>query len=134
MNLKSALATGLLALALATPAAAQPAAAAPSGVKLRDGAFADAAGKPLYTFNFDTMVGMSHCEGDCAKMWPPLIAPKAAKASGDWSLVKREDGALQWAYKTKPLYTYVEDKPGGPPAGLAAPNWKLAKPSESPSP
>ncbi len=99
----------------------------PAGVQLKDGAFADAAGRPLYTFNFDTMVGMSHCEDDCAQMWPPLIAPKGAKPAGDWTLVTRENGAQQWAYKTKPLYTYSKDQPGGPALGLEAPNWKLAK-------
>jgi predicted lipoprotein with Yx(FWY)xxD motif len=110
------------------PATAEtPPAATPPGVQVKEGAFADAAGRPLYTFNFDTMVGMSHCEGDCAQMWPPLIAPKDAKPFGDWSLVTREDGSRQWAYRTKPLYTYSKDRPGGPPTGLAAPNWKLAK-------
>lgn len=106
---------------------ARAASATPRGVQVLNGAFADASGRPLYTFDFDTMVGMSHCEGDCAQMWPPLIAPKDAKPFGDWSLVKREDGSPQWAYKTKPLYTYSKDRPGGPPAGLEAPNWKLAK-------
>jgi predicted lipoprotein with Yx(FWY)xxD motif/uncharacterized protein YcnI len=92
-----------------------------------DGSFADAKGLPLYTFNFDTMVGMSHCEDDCAKMWPPLAAPKAAKAFGDWSVIPRPDGSAQWAYKTKPLYTYSEDRPGQPARGLEAPNWSRAK-------
>ena len=99
----------------------------PAGVQWKAGSFADKAGKPLYTFNFDTMVGMSHCEGDCAQMWPPLIASKDAKPFGDWTLVTRENGEKQWAYKTKPLYTYSKDEPGGAPKGLEAPNWKLAK-------
>ena len=65
------------------------------------------------------MVGMSHCEDDCARMWPPLAAPKSAKAFGDWSVIPRPDGSAQWAYKTKPLYTYSEDRPGEPARGLA---------------
>jgi predicted lipoprotein with Yx(FWY)xxD motif len=116
-----------LATDATTATTAAPAGGLPPGVQRLNGAFADAAGRPLYTFNFDTMVGMSHCEGDCAQMWPPLIAPKDARPFGDWSLVKREDGSLQWAYRTKPLYTYSKDRPGGPPTGLAAPNWTLAK-------
>jgi predicted lipoprotein with Yx(FWY)xxD motif/uncharacterized protein YcnI len=92
-----------------------------------DGTLADAKGLALYTFNFDTMVGMSHCEDDCAKMWPPLAAPKSAKAFGDWTVIPRPDGSAQWAYKTKPLYTYSEDRAGQPARGLEAPNWSRAK-------
>ena len=42
------------------------------------------------------------------------FAPAAdAKAFGDWSLVTRDDGKTQWAYKTKPLYSFSKDsKPG----------------------
>ena len=92
-----------------------------------DGALADAQGKPLYTFNLDTMVGMSHCFADCAQVWPPLAAPKDAKPVGDWAPIRREDGSLQWTYKTKPLYTYAKDKPGGPPTGLGTGPWTLAR-------
>jgi predicted lipoprotein with Yx(FWY)xxD motif len=122
-------APSLTLVAADAPAQADAGAATPppSDVQVLNGAFADRAGRPLYTFNFDTMVGMSHCEGDCAAMWPPLIASKDARPDGDWSLVRREDGSQQWAYRTKPLYTYSKDRPGGPPTGLAAPNWKLAK-------
>ncbi|MBS0332538.1 MAG: DUF1775 domain-containing protein, partial [Proteobacteria bacterium] len=121
-----------LSMAAAPAAGAAPPAAAgerlPDGVqRLADGGLADAKGLPLYTFNYDTMVGMSHCEDDCAKMWPPLLAPKGSKAFGAWTLVPRMNGAAQWALKDKPLYTYSGDKPGQPPAGLAAPNWTRAR-------
>ena len=100
----------------------------PKGVqRLADGGLADATGRPLYTFDFDTMVGMSHCEDDCARMWPPLAAPRGAKPFGDWSLIPRPEGGVQWAYKTKPLYVYSEDRPGQPARGSEAPNWKRAK-------
>jgi predicted lipoprotein with Yx(FWY)xxD motif len=92
-----------------------------------DGGLADAAGKPLYTFDYDTMLGMSHCEDDCAQMWPPLLATKAAKAFGAWTLVPRSGGLVQWAYKDKPLYTYSQDQPGQAAAGTEAPKWKRAK-------
>ena len=94
----------------AMPAAATTGGKLPQGVqRLADGTLADAAGKPLYTWDIDTMVGMSHCETDCAAMWPPLKAPKNAKPMGDWSPISREDGSAQWTYKTKPLYTYSGD-------------------------
>ncbi|THD62767.1 DUF1775 domain-containing protein [Phenylobacterium sp.] len=122
--------------AAASAAAAAPAAAVgptprerlPKGVqRLADGGLADAAGQPLYTFNFDTMVGMSHCEDDCARMWPPLAAAKGAEPFGDWSLIPRPQGGVQWAYKTKPLYAYSQDRPGEPARGSEAPNWTRAK-------
>jgi predicted lipoprotein with Yx(FWY)xxD motif len=120
-----------LAAAETSPAAPAPstnAARLPKEVQRRaDGAFADAAGKPLYVWDIDTMVGMSHCETDCAKMWPPLAAPKNAKPMGDWSPISREDGSLQWTYKTKPLYTYSGDTAGAPAAGEKVSNlWHLA--------
>lgn len=123
--------TPMVTLASAAPAPDATAPAdgrLPGGVRrLGDGGFADAKGLPLYTFNYDTMVGMSHCEDDCARMWPPLAAPKAAKAFGDWTVIARPDGSAQWAYKTKPLYTYSQDRPGQPAKGLEAPNWSRAK-------
>ena len=82
-----------------------PSPATPAEVKLVDGALMTKAGAPLYLFKHDTMVGMSHCEGDCAKAWPPLLAPEAAKAPKDWSKVPRMDGAYQWAVQDHPLYT-----------------------------
>lgn len=118
--------------ALSAADAAAPAAASggklPQEVqRLPSGALADAAGKPLYTWDIDTMVGMSHCETDCAAMWPPLKAPKTAKPMGDFSPISREDGSGQWTYKTKPLYTYSGDKPGEAPAGEKVSNlWHLA--------
>ena len=33
---------------------------------------------------------------------------------GLWSIVKRDDGRLQWAYKNSPVYTYFEDRPNDP--------------------
>jgi predicted lipoprotein with Yx(FWY)xxD motif len=110
---------------LATSAIAAP--AMPAGVKTVNGALADAAGKPLYTWDIDTMVGMSHCETDCAAMWPPLKAPKTAKPMGDWSPISRADGSMQWTYKTKPLYTYSGDTAGAAPTGEKVSNlWHLA--------
>jgi predicted lipoprotein with Yx(FWY)xxD motif len=108
-------------------AGAVQAQALPSGVKMADGVMTDAAGKPLYVYTMDTMKGMSHCEGRCAAAWPPLVAPAGAKATGDWSIITRDDGSKQWAYKDKPLYTFAKDTPGKPATGGDVPNWKLAK-------
>jgi predicted lipoprotein with Yx(FWY)xxD motif len=36
-------------------------------------------------------------------------APASASGSGDFSLVSRDDGSMQWALKGKPLYLYAAD-------------------------
>src|SRR5690349_23203874 len=41
----------------------------------------------------------------CVALWPPVLADAKAKAVGDWTLIKRSDGQLQWAYDHQPLYT-----------------------------
>lgn len=117
------LSTGALAAVLATaPAAAAP----PAGVKVAPDGFTTTSGLALYTWDNDTMVGMSHCFADCAKAWPPLLASGKAKAAGDWTLVRREDGAPQWAYQTKPLYTCARDT-AGKPATCIEGGWRRAK-------
>ncbi len=88
----------------------------------------DAKGMTLYVFEKDT-AGTSACNGACAKKWPPLAAAADAKASGDWSIVTRTDGAKQWAYKGKPLYTWEKDKAPGDVTGDGVNNvWKVAVP------
>ncbi|MGE0661043.1 MAG: hypothetical protein AB7F36_16095, partial [Reyranellaceae bacterium] len=52
-----------------------------------------------------------------------------AGAAGDWSVVTRDDGAKQWAYKGKPLYTWVKDARPGDTTGDGVNNvWHVAKP------
>ena len=86
----------------------------PAGVQMADGVLTDKAGMTLYTFDKDSAsAGKSVCNGGCAKNWPPLMASSGAAASGNWSIVTRDDGTRQWAYEGKPLYRWVKDqKPG----------------------
>jgi predicted lipoprotein with Yx(FWY)xxD motif len=84
-------------------------------------------GMTLYTFDKDA-AGKSTCDGDCAVKWPPFKAAKGAKASGDWSIVKRSDGSSMWAYEGKPLYTFADDKKAGEVTGDGKGGvWHVAK-------
>lgn len=91
-------------------------------------ALVDAKGMTLYTFDRDAP-GKSNCNGQCAQNWPPLMAEAGASASGDWSVVTRDDGSKQWAYKGKPLYLWVKDTKPGEVTGDGVNNvWHLATP------
>ncbi|MBU6319616.1 MAG: hypothetical protein KGS00_08175 [Alphaproteobacteria bacterium] len=116
---------GLTASGALLAALAGAALAAPPGVTTKDGAFIAPDGKPLYTFARDVEPGKSACNGGCATAWPPLAAAADAKADGDWTVVTRDDGSTMWAYKGKPLYTFVRDTAGQPATGVSA-NWPLA--------
>ncbi len=91
-------------------------------------ALVDAKGMTLYTFDRDS-AGKSACNGPCATNWPPLMAAADAKAMGDWTTIKRDDGKMQWAYKGKPLYTWVKDTKAGDVTGDGVNGvWHIAKP------
>ncbi len=65
---------------------------------------------PLYIFKGEP-AGRSLCAGGCTAIWPILRARSDDKPVGSWTVVKRDDGRLQWAYKNSPVYTYFEDRP-----------------------
>lgn len=92
-----------------------------------NGVWVDAKGMTLYTFDKDSG-GKSACNGPCATNWPPLMAGADAKAAGDWTIVTRDDGGKQWAYKGKPLYTWSKDSKPGDMTGDNVNNvWHTAK-------
>jgi predicted lipoprotein with Yx(FWY)xxD motif len=85
-------------------------------------------GMTLYTFDKDGM-GQSACVDACAQNWPPLLADAGAKVLGEYSLIKRADGALQWAYRGKPLYLWAKDmKPGDTTGDGFRDIWHVARP------
>lgn len=98
-------------------------------VKTADGVLTNAAGMTLYTFDRDSG-GKSSCNGPCATNWPPLMAQDGDKAAGDYSVISRDDGKKQWAYKGKPLYTWIKDQKPGDKTGDGFLNnqWHAAKP------
>ncbi len=116
----------LLAAVLAAPMTSF----AQAPTKVADGVIANAAGMTLYTFDKDAAgSGKSVCNGGCATNWPPLMAVGEAKAAGDYSVVTRDDGGKQWAYKGKPLYLWIKDQKPGDKTGDGFNNvWHAAKP------
>lgn len=116
------------ALGLSAAAYAQSAAPAKTASTSKGPALVDAKGMTLYTFDPDKG-GKSACSGGCAQAWPPLVATGDAKPSGDWTVITRDDGSKQWAYKGKPLYTWVQDsKPGDATGDGVNSVWHVAKP------
>jgi predicted lipoprotein with Yx(FWY)xxD motif len=88
-------------------------------------------GMTLYVFDKDKdMPGKSACNGTCAENWPALLASDIDKASGDWSIVTRDDGKKMWAYKGRPLYAWKNDKAPGDTDGDGKLNgaWHMATP------
>jgi len=92
--------------------------------------YTDADGMTLYTFTKDGE-SKSNCNGGCAANWPPLTASTYAKEIGDFSVISRDDGTKQWAYKNAPLYLWVADKKQGDITGHGVQNvWFAAAVSE----
>lgn len=126
MNKQTWLAAGAIALLQACaymPAAAEPA-------MLSGGMLVGPNGMTLYTFDRDGAgSGKSVCNGPCANNWPPLMASGDAKAMGDYSVITRDDGGKQWAFKGKPLYYWVKDGKPGDMTGDGFNNvWHVVKP------
>lgn len=48
-------------------------------------------------------------EASLKKDWKPVIAGQLALPIGDFTIVTRKDGLIQWAYKGSPLYSYNGD-------------------------
>ncbi len=80
-----------------------------------------ASGRTLYLWAADAG-GKSACSGQCAKVWPPLLASSMPSVSGavkasDVGLVTRSGGEKQVTYKGHPLYYFIEDKGVGKATG-----------------
>ena len=93
------------------------------------GVLAGPNGMTLYTFDKDMAgSGKSVCNGACATNWPPLTATAAPGGEG-YSLVTRDDGTKQVAYKGKPLYYWIKDGKAGDKTGDGVQNvWHIVKP------
>ncbi len=109
-------------------AASSEAAAPPKAMPARKGAIvrvvdsqfgrvvADRKGEALYLFDKE-QGKRSRCYGECAEVWPPLLAkgkPRAGNGArkGLLGTTRRRNGKLQVTYAGHPLYYFVDDSPG----------------------
>ena len=116
--MKPSLFLAALAISAASMAIAVPAGAADAPVQLASGTLVAANGMTLYTFDADkTDSGKSACNGPCATVWPPLVAAATDQPAGPYSarlsVVTRDDGTRQLAYKGKPLCFFKADQKSG---------------------
>jgi predicted lipoprotein with Yx(FWY)xxD motif len=118
----------IAAVAFAGAAYAQMA-PAKTGDSAKGKVLTDTKGMTLYTFDKDAG-GKSACNGPCATNWPPLMAAADAKPAANYTVIVRDDGGKQWAYKGKPLYTWKNDqKPGDITGdGFLQGAWHIAQP------
>jgi predicted lipoprotein with Yx(FWY)xxD motif len=95
----------------------------------RNGLLTDGAGRTLYTFDKDA-TGKSNCSGGCATAWPPFVAGDAAKDSGPFTILSRDDGRRQWAREGKALYYFAGDaQPGEVKGDGSGGVWHVVKPA-----
>ncbi|MFA6117578.1 MAG: hypothetical protein WC729_26540 [Sphingomonas sp.] len=116
-----------LALLTASPAFAHNPPSIHVATTAKGQTLVDAAGMTLYMFDKDAD-GRSACNGACAANWPPIVADPGFAAHADWSIVTRDDGSRQWAYRGHPLYRWIKDaKPGDMTGdGLLNGTWHVA--------
>lgn len=129
----SALAVGALSVGLAVAAPAGVAGATSTHAKTVKISTAkvpnvgvvltSASGLTLYRFTQDP-TGTATCTGGCAKIWPPLLAPKGAHVSGPrglkgLSLINVGNGHWQVAFHKVALYRFAGDKKKGQAHGQA---------------
>ncbi len=119
---------GALAISLAAPVIAFAAPVIQTFQTEAGAVLADADNMSLYIFDKDTPA-VSNCNGDCAVKWPPLIASEQSRPNGEFGIIMRADGSLQWAYKGMPLYTWFKDAAAGDTTGDGVKGvWHLARP------
>jgi len=121
-------ASAILVVALSGDAVAQTT-QTPASVHAMNGMLMDSKGMTLYTFDNDKEPNKSACAGNCLMNWPALKAEASDKNIGDFTVITRDDGTRQWAYKGKPLYYFAMDKAAGDKNGDGRGMvWHIAKP------
>ena len=117
------------AASLAVISAANAASPTKTATTSKGPTLTDSSGMSLYTFDKDSE-GKSACNGPCVANWPVLKAEASDQPGDNYTIITRDDGSKQWAYKGKPLYTFVKDQQAGDITGDGFLNgaWHLAQP------
>jgi transforming growth factor-beta-induced protein len=77
-------------------------------------------GLTLYVFDSDLGASGSTCNDGCATTWPPVVvADGEVDNIPGLSLITRDDGSSQAAFKGRPLYFYANDTAAGDTNGQA---------------
>jgi len=126
LSIRSLLVVAASFAAISTANAAPP---TKTGATAKGTILTDTNGMSLYTFDKD-LDGKSACNGPCVTNWPILKAEAGDQPGDGYTIVARDDGSEQWAYKGKPLYTFARDQKVGDISGDGFLNgvWHLAKP------
>lgn len=128
-RIKSAL-IGLIAVATLAACGSMMGGAMSPYTKVNDGMLVGNNNMTLYTFAKDTVgSGKSMCNGPCATNWPPLLVDGSPAVSGDYSVITRDDGKKQLAFKGMPLYFWAKDTKPGDKTGDGFLNgaWRIVK-------
>lgn len=88
----------------------------------------DALGMTLYALDRGAAEPAPCAAGsDCARRWIPLQAPEIAASTGDFTVLAREDGIAQWAYRGQALFKFDGDQQAGDANGIDAdPRYRVA--------
>ena len=130
MNRIKSVLIGLIASATLAACASMTGGAMSPYTKVNDGMLVGSNNMTLYTFAKDAAgSGKSMCNGPCATNWPPLLVDGSPVVSGDYSVITRDDGKKQLAFKGMPLYFWVKDTKPGDKTGDGFLNgaWKIVK-------
>ncbi|MEQ9447291.1 MAG: hypothetical protein RLN70_00100, partial [Rhodospirillaceae bacterium] len=76
----------------------------------------------------------SNCIGACLNTWAPVLAPETAQPQGEWTIIERTPGVKQWAFRTKPLYSYRADERTRSLLGSDMPGWNNVYTQKAPAP
>ncbi|HPW72911.1 MAG: hypothetical protein WAZ20_10530 [Methanothrix sp.] len=91
-----------------------------------------------YYLNDSNVHGMSACDDECAKMWPPFYVENLSLPESlnpyHFSVIERADGSKQTTFKNWPLYLYSKDSSPGDVRGngLEDDRWHVVVPADQP--
>ena len=120
MNVKKAIALGILILLMILVSGVATAAPFKVMQKGSDLYLADSNGMTLYYFTKDSS-GASTCAGTCSDRWPAFYTDNVMVPVGmdakEFGNITRADGKKQSTFRGWPLYYWVGDKAPGQTAG-----------------